>query len=227
MFKPDQKPPITALIRIECSSHDSVTGAVDETTIQTIASTRWLSLSTISYRFEHDPKDTYPRKWEIASRTTKQPNAIADAVVILAILRLTDGPRILLVRQFRPPMRAVSVELPAGLIDPGETIEQAALRELREETGFVGIVRRVHKPASLSPGMASELVSLVEVEIEGKARGQNLDPSENIQVVSVPLSRLGEALEHMAENGTVVKHAVSSLAVGLRLGTSLLSDPAK
>lgn len=221
------KPPISSLIRVECSSHSSVAGAVDEASIKPIATTRWLSLSYLSYRFAHDPKETYPRRWEVASRTTKKADCVADAVVVLGLLRLFDGPRLLLVRQFRPPMRAISVELPAGLIDPGESAEQAALRELREETGFVGIVRRVHKPASLSPGMASEVVVLVEVDIQGEARGQQLDVGENIEVVSVPLDRLEEALDHMADSGIVIKHAVSSLAVGLRLGTSMLADSLK
>jgi len=43
-----------------------------------------------------------------------------------------------LVKQFRPPISQVVVEIPAGLIDDGETVEQAAIRELKEETGYVG-----------------------------------------------------------------------------------------
>ena len=45
-------------------------------------------------------------------------------------------PSTILVEQYRPPVRAGCVELPAGLIDKGETAERAAVRELREETGF-------------------------------------------------------------------------------------------
>lgn len=48
------------------------------------------------------------------------------------------GPEILLQKQFRPPVNKVVIEVPAGLIDPGETAERAAIRELKEETGFVG-----------------------------------------------------------------------------------------
>lgn len=43
-------------------------------------------------------------------------------------------------KQFRPPIDKVCIEVPAGLIDEGETPEVCALRELKEETGYVGEV---------------------------------------------------------------------------------------
>lgn len=50
------------------------------------------------------------------------------------------GPEIILQKQFRPPINAVTIEVPAGLVDAGETPEEAAIRELKEETGYVGVV---------------------------------------------------------------------------------------
>jgi ADP-ribose pyrophosphatase len=53
------------------------------------------------------------------------------------IVALTPEKKILTVRQFRFGVREMTVEIPAGLMDEGETPQQAAMRELREETGCV------------------------------------------------------------------------------------------
>jgi ADP-ribose pyrophosphatase len=62
-------------------------------------------------------------------------------VAIAPILRHPNRPlSTLVVLQYRPPVEAFCVEFPAGLIDQGETPEQAAVRELKEETGYEGKV---------------------------------------------------------------------------------------
>ncbi len=66
-------------------------------------------------------------------KTTREVVEHVDCVVILPIDR--NG-NILLVRQFRHAVNKELLELPAGSMDPGETPEEAASRELREETGF-------------------------------------------------------------------------------------------
>jgi len=57
------------------------------------------------------------------------------------------GPEIILQKQFRPPVEKITIEVPAGLIDPSETAEECAIRELKEETGYVGV------PIATSPIM--------------------------------------------------------------------------
>jgi ADP-ribose pyrophosphatase len=59
-------------------------------------------------------------------------------VGIVAIVQSATGPQIVLQKQYRPPADRVCIEIPAGLIDEGETAEMAAIRELKEETGYVG-----------------------------------------------------------------------------------------
>ena len=49
---------------------------------------------------------------------------------------VTDRGRLVMVRQFRKPAERVMLEVPAGKIDPGEKPEEAAVRELKEETGY-------------------------------------------------------------------------------------------
>ena len=101
---------------------------------EAIASTPWLALEHLRY-VDGKGKE---RGWDAVRRTTKAEGAEADAVAIFARLEYRDGrpAETLLVRQFRPPVNAYTLELPAGLIDAGESASEAALRELREETGM-------------------------------------------------------------------------------------------
>lgn len=65
-----------------------------------------------------------------------------DGVGIVAILSKDSGSELLLQKQYRPPVNKVVIEVPAGLIDVGETPEQCAVRELFEETGYVGVAEQ-------------------------------------------------------------------------------------
>jgi ADP-ribose pyrophosphatase len=63
----------------------------------------------------------------------------------VAVFDKTTGPEILLLKQYRPALDKIVVEIPGGLIDPGETAEHCAVRELKEETGYVGNVERISR----------------------------------------------------------------------------------
>ena len=78
-----------------------------------------------------------------------------DAVMII----MTDEPgeHMLLIREFRLELGREIFGLPAGLIDPGETPEEAARRELKEETGLdITGIRRVLPPAYSAVGLSNE-----------------------------------------------------------------------
>lgn len=97
-----------------------------------------LTVSRITYT---DPEGT-ERTWETAERLTRPKNCDIDAIGVAAILqdpaKPNDEPRILLQKQWRAPVDQMVIEVPAGLMDPGETPEACAIRELKEETGYVG-----------------------------------------------------------------------------------------
>lgn len=61
---------------------------------------------------------------------------------IVTIIDKPTGPELLLQKQYRPPIDKVVIEVPAGLIDAGETVEECAVRELKEETGYVGVAEQ-------------------------------------------------------------------------------------
>lgn len=80
---------------------------------------------------------------EILSRSPDGQNGIffsihaTDWVIVVPSITDADGiASFVMVRQWRHGSERISVEFPGGVIDAGETPEQAAVRELREETGF-------------------------------------------------------------------------------------------
>ncbi len=87
-----------------------------------------------------------------------------DAVCMVP--KLPDG-SYLMIREFRYPLNALCLAFPAGLIDQGETLEQAVDRELREETGFCirqnteAPLRALAQPGFSSTGMSDESVQVV------------------------------------------------------------------
>ncbi|MCC5808357.1 MAG: NUDIX hydrolase, partial [Opitutales bacterium] len=125
-----------------------------------------------------------------------------------------ESPRLLLIRQFRPPVGREVLEFPAGLLDAGETAEAAALRELQEETGWTGAVVRVGPCIPSSPGMTDEWVRMVEVLLNEGGRAQP-DGDEEITPVWVPCAGLREALESFDAEGVMVDAKLWSFAAGM------------
>ncbi len=91
--------------------------------------------------------------------------------------------RIIVVNQYRPPIGQFIWELPAGLIDEGETPEQAGKREFNEETGM--IISRVIRTSPLiyaSPGMCDESKVIIHCLCEGKPSKERQQEVEDIDI---------------------------------------------
>jgi ADP-ribose pyrophosphatase YjhB (NUDIX family) len=83
---------------------------------------------------------------------SKHPHYSIHAPDFVVIVATTTPGHLLLVRQFRPSVGGATLELPSGHVDPGETPEQAARRELQEETGHDA--KTLELLATLSPSTA-------------------------------------------------------------------------
>jgi 8-oxo-dGTP pyrophosphatase MutT (NUDIX family) len=118
-----------------------------------------------------------------------------DAVVLEAddwvnVIAMTAARECVLVRQYRFGSDALSLEIPGGVIDPGESPLMAAERELREETGYAA--ERWTALGSIAPNPAFIRNRLFSFLAEGctRAGAQEQDAGEDIEVVLVPESQL-------------------------------------
>lgn len=184
---------------------------------RTTAAGRFLELRLLEYRDANGDN----RHWECASRTGGCPGAVG------IIVHIIPDDQLVLVRQFRPPLNAMSLEFPAGLVDADESVQQAALRELQEETGYTGKVGRILLHGKSSPGMTDEQISLVTVEVDGLAYRHNPpqpapDPGEFIQVLLAPRRGLLAFLEERQRLGDAVDGKL--LAYALALESALMPE---
>lgn len=136
-----------------------------------------------------------------------------DAVVILAF---NDDGQIALVRQWRAPAERPLLELPAGRIDPGETPEQAARRELREEVGLEpGQLTPLHE-FYVAPGWATEYLYGFKA---AECAQSPLPPDEDEELI-VEWRTLGEAIQAIEQaeivdaKSLILLQAVALEAVG-------------
>ncbi|KKY35773.1 putative adp-ribose pyrophosphatase [Diaporthe ampelina] len=179
---------------------------------------KWTKLVKIQYK---DPRGR-TREWESAERSTRPKGSDIDGVGIVAILEKDTGPEIVLQKQYRPPADQIMIEVPAGLVDEGETAEQAAVRELKEETGYVGKVTESSPLMWNDPGFCNTNLRMVHVSIDmSLPENQNLKPeleeNEFIEVFYVPLRNLWEECKKLEAQGYGIDARVGTLAEGIEL----------
>lgn len=167
--------------------------------IETV-STGWINKYHLHYTLPDGRPYTYegvsrkgPERYEAALEALGSTGAPdPDAVCIVPLL--PDG-SVLLEREFRYPLNSWCVSLPAGLIDAGESLEEAVARELSEETGYrlrddiAPAVRPLPQPGFSSTGLTEENVQVVFAQVEpaGEARPDSAELIEPFTVARTDL----------------------------------------
>ncbi|MDA0807449.1 MAG: NUDIX hydrolase [Planctomycetota bacterium] len=145
--------------------------------------------------------------WEFASRV--------GSTGVVAIIACTDDDEILLVEQFRPPVGKIVIEIPAGLVgditgSESEAFEEAARRELLEETGYSAANMQELQTGPSSAGLTDELITFFKATGLTKEHDGGGDDSESITVHKIPRAELRDWLTQQAASGKLIDPKIAA-----------------
>jgi 8-oxo-dGTP pyrophosphatase MutT (NUDIX family) len=141
---------------------------------------------------------------------------------IALVLPITDNQEIVFVRQYRHGIEDILLELPAGTFDKQkEDSLTAARRELEEETGYIS--NQLIKLATVYDNPVKDTNKIhIFMALKAAPLGkQNLDLTEDIEVVVVPLK---EVKQKIVSGEICVAGTISAIALGLEFLDNTLSD---
>jgi 8-oxo-dGTP pyrophosphatase MutT (NUDIX family) len=153
----------------------------------------WLYLQTRS--------ETSYRVFSVRTDTVRSPRTGLehDFYVIASndwvnIIPLTADRRVVMVRQYRHGSHQVTLEIPGGLVDAGDTPDRAAARELLEETGYAAGDWTKIGEVNPNPAIFNNRCHTFIAQNLSKVADPMPDQTEDIEVVLVPLSEIPESI---------------------------------
>ncbi len=142
--------------------------------------------------------------------------ALMEAPDWVNVVPITRDGELLLIRQFRFGVWSPTLEVPGGIIDPGEDAESAAARELEEETGFRP--ERMVRLGMVHPNPAFQNNRCHLFVAEGCVQVHSGDPDagEDIELEKVPMARVAELVRRGEITHALVVCALSLYALERR-----------
>ena len=124
---------------------------------------------------------------------------VIESVDWCNIIALTTDDQLVMVEQYRQGTNLVELELPGGMIDPGEGPLETAARELREETGYAGDTPKGSGFVYANPAIMNNKVHTVVIRNAAKQHDTELDAGEDLITRLVPLAEI----PNLIDNGTI------------------------
>ena len=156
--------------------------------VKRLTENRFLNLFELDARQRDGKTITYyvaSRAKSIDKLKSVEGHRRADGVIMYGVYG-ANRDQIVLIRQYRYPLGDYIYEFPAGLVEPGEDVREAGIREMFEETGLTFTPRDggdFERPFFTTVGMTDESCALVFGYCEGEPTNANQEAAEDIQVV--------------------------------------------
>ncbi len=143
------------------------------------------------------------KRFEGVAALQGKPYYIIHAPPGVLVLALTEAEEVIFVRQYRPALDTVTLEIPSGAVDDNETAQEAAARELYEETGYVcKEMRLLHQGRLVLNRVDAITYAFLGT---GALKQTNFAPKEDIQVELIRAEALREVvLSAQVEQFTMV-----------------------
>lgn len=147
-------------------------------------------------------RDTSYRLFDIRTEKAVSPRTgkthefyILESQPWVNVIPLTPDKEVVLIRQYRHGIKDMTLEVPGGLVEEEDRPESAALRELREETGYVGSKAHYLGQFHPNPAIQNNLCYTYLVPKVSKISQQDLDEKEDIEVVLKPLTAIPDLIK--------------------------------
>lgn len=136
---------------------------------------------------------------------------VLNAPEWINVIALTKKQEIVLVEQYRHGVDTITLEIPGGMTDPGETPMEAARRELSEETGYSSSTWSSLGKVSSNPAILTNYTHLYVAEECEQTLNQHTDGHEDINVHILPVGRFLKLVETGDIHHSIVVAAVAKL----------------
>ncbi len=137
------------------------------------------------------------QRHEVAADDERREVLVLEAPHWINVIALLDDERVILIRQWRFGIQAPTLEIPGGMVDPGEDPETTARRELEEETGYrAGKIVRLGVTHPNPAFLTNEISTWLATDLEAPATYEEVRgvEGEEIRVETAPLAEIPQLI---------------------------------